>query len=872
MEIITSHSNIDFDGFACILAAKKLYPEAKCILPNTIEQNVSEFLKMHPEVKEYFSELNPEDYKKVTLLVLVDTQQTERIGIISGIMNNQAIKLHIYDHHPKLPGRINPDFELCKDTGATVTLLIQKIKENKIEITKEEATIFALGIYEDTGSLSYISTTPEDIDAAAYLLRMGAQLKEIPRYINRDLNPQQINLLNELLISSEEYKINNIKVIIAQASTNKYIGDLAILAHRLRDIGDIDVLFCIVKMGDKIYFVARSRKEEIDVGEIAREFGGGGHPQAASSVIKDLTKEETIEKLVNILARKEKHEIKASFIMSTHVISLKEDTNIDEAKKMMLRFNHTGFPILKDDKVVGIITRQDVEKAFLHGLGNTFIRGYMTRDVITANPDTPLALIHSLMINNNIGRIPIVNNSKKILGIVTRTDVLKVLQSVKENKSTLYYNQKSINENKNLASYLESRIPDKIFKLLLNAGQIADKNSYSAYVVGGFVRDILIGNKNLDVDIVIEGNGIDFAEKFAAEYDGTVKSYAKFGTAVVVLPDGFKIDIATARTEFYEYPTALPLVKSSSIKYDLYRRDFTINSLAVKLNPNEFGQLVDFFGGTKDIKKGIIRVLYNLSFIDDPTRIFRAIRFEQRLHFKIDKQTEHFIENAIKLGVFDKIANQRVRDELIIILSEERPVNAIRRMAELNVLALIHPKLKFTSRIENHFYNLYKVFNWFRLLFLKMGIEYWIVYLAVLLNELEEEDTKKVLEKFKFTRKHMNIVNITLKNTNNIISKLESIDKINPSQIYQILYPLSMESILFIMAITNNNVKKKISLFLTHYLEEKTYISGDDLIAMGIKPGEKFKNILKEVLYARLDGKIKTKEDEVEFIKTKGVL
>ncbi|MBI5417477.1 CBS domain-containing protein, partial [Candidatus Poribacteria bacterium] len=782
MEIITSHQNIDFDGLACMLAAKKIYPRAKLILPNTIENNVHDFLKIHPEIKDEFSVLTPIVFNKVNLLILVDTQHSERIGALVNLLNNKDIKIHIYDHHPKDSDSLHSDFELCNECGATITLFMQIIKERNIEITPAEATVFMLGIYEDTGSLSFMSTKPEDMEAAASLLRNGVDLNTISQFISRDITRAQLSLLNELVLSSKEYDINNIKVVIAEAHTDDYIGDLAVLTHKLKDMGNLEVLFCVVKMRERVYIVARSRREEVNVGEITKEFGGGGHPTAAAASIRDSTIEETIEKLLSILTYKIKDQIKVRDVMSSPVISIKESTSIEETKKMMLRFNHTGFPVVRDDQVVGIITRQDIDKAFIHGLGLTSVSSYMSSTVITATPETTLQTVHNIMLNHNIGRIPIVNEEKKIIGIVTRTDVLHVLNIIKEKDN--FYDKKISQEDRNLAVYLKSRLPHRILEILEKSGEIAEKLGYSVYVVGGFVRDIIMGVKNLDVDLVIEGQGIYFAEKLKDEYNGSIKSHYKFGTAVVVFPDGFKIDVATARTEFYEYPTALPKVESCSIKYDLYRRDFTINALAIKLNSAEFGKLIDFFGGMVDIKKGVVRVLYNLSFIDDPTRIFRAIRFEQRLHFKIDRQTEHFIDNAIKLGMFDKIANQRVRDELILIFSEEKPSGAVRRMAELNILPLIHPKLKFNTKLEVFFSSIFEVCNWFRLLFLQRKVEYWLIYFMAMLNELEEKEVEEILEKFKFTREHMDIIIKSNLNFSKVVKELQGSKNSSPSGIY----------------------------------------------------------------------------------------
>ena len=170
-------------------------------------------------------------------------------------------------------------------------------------------------------------------------------------------------------------------------------------------------------------------------------------------------------------------------------------------------------------------------------------------------------------------------------------------------------------------------------------GKTAEDFNYNAYVIGGFVRDLFLYRSNEDIDVVIEGDGIAFARQFSKEMGTRVHTHEKFGTAVVIFPDGFKIDVASARMEYYKFPAALPTVEMSSLKLDLFRRDFTINTLAIELNPEKFGKLLDFFSAQKDIKDKVLRVLHNLSFVEDPTRVFRALRFEQRFGFTIGKLT-----------------------------------------------------------------------------------------------------------------------------------------------------------------------------------------------------------------------------------------
>jgi tRNA nucleotidyltransferase (CCA-adding enzyme) len=229
-----------------------------------------------------------------------------------------------------------------------------------------------------------------------------------------------------------------------------------------------------------------------------------------------------------------------------------------------------------------------------------------------------------------------------LIGVITRTDLLTILINRTSAPEFLYVSEKipSFVRKKNIANLLTERLPKGIIGILKDLGEIADELDLNAYLVGGLVRDVVLKRENLDVDIVIEGDGIQFARVFAERSGAKVRSYPKFGTAVVVMPDDFKLDIATARIEHYESPAALPEVMLSSLKRDLFRRDFTINTLAVHLNKAHYGTLIDHFGGMRDIKERSIRVLHNLSFVEDPTRILRAIRFEQRFGFKIGKLTD----------------------------------------------------------------------------------------------------------------------------------------------------------------------------------------------------------------------------------------
>ncbi|NQT94916.1 MAG: CCA tRNA nucleotidyltransferase [Candidatus Omnitrophica bacterium] len=424
-------------------------------------------------------------------------------------------------------------------------------------------------------------------------------------------------------------------------------------------------------------------------------------------------------------------------------------------------------------------------------------------------------------------------------------------------------------------------LPGSMFKILKLAGDIADKKKLKAFIVGGFVRDVLLGVKNFDVDIVLEGKGLLFAKTLAKELSGSLVVYERFGTATVVtglklkakkgsLKDKekkIKIDIATARKEYYEYPAALPRVSFSSIRQDLYRRDFTINAMAVSLHKKTFGSLIDFFNGQRDLKAKRIRVLHDMSFVEDPTRIFRAIRFEQRYNFTIEPHTEELIKTAMNLNMFGKTQKQRLRNEIVLILSEESPVKALMRMHQLHELRFIHPRLKLTKGMIRLFHSIDETCSWYKLSMpKKIAIDSWIIYFMAMLDDIRLPQVKNICEKFIFTKGDEKRLISCKRYAEKVIKALKQRNSLRPSQIYKLLEPLAYEVILFIMAKSKSQIaKERILLFFKRYNGVRVSIGGKDLKRLGVVPGPRYKRILNRVLYDKLDGKIAGKKKELEL-------
>lgn len=868
MDVVTSHINADFDALASMVAAKKLYPEARVVFSGSQEKGIRDFfLKTHYDLP--FEKIKNISLKEISRLILVDTRGPARIGRFADILGREGLKIYIYDHHPFIEGDIKGEEEFIEAVGATTTIFVEILRNKDIKITPMEATIFALGIYEETGSLTFLTTTERDLLSVAYLVSMGADLRVVSDFMTRELDRDQLSLLNELIQSAKSYFISGVKVVVATASTDKYMADLAVLVHKMRDMEGLDVLFVAVRMDDRIHMVARSRIPEVDVGGIASEFGGGGHSTASSATIRDISLDEVESKLVDVLRKKIRSKDTARRIMTSPVKTIQDTTTIKETEDIMTRYGVNVLPVLKGETFRGLISREIVEKSLFHNIGETAVSELMTTDVHTATLDTPVSKIEDTMIEHNQRFMPVLDGDR-ILGAITRTDLLRALHEDVLRKGRISGEEmvKEVSLMKDVASLLEDRLPEKVIKTLKEVGSVAEDLGFSAYLVGGIVRDILLGYENLDIDIVIEGDGITFANHLAKELSARVKSHQKFGTAVILLPDGPKLDIATARTEYYKSPGALPTVEISSIKKDLYRRDFTINSLAIKLNLRDYGTLVDFFGGQRDLKDKVIRILHNLSFIEDPTRVFRAIRFEQRFNFKIGKHTANLIKTAVKMDLFHKLSGSRLYGELVLIFSEAEPLKALKRMAELDLLRFIHPGLTLTKGIESIFGGIQETLSWFKLLFLGVKIEKWLIFFMGMMDELKDDEVVEVCQRLSIPEKLREKLLKGREDTRAILYEFFKEKRMKPSHIYSLLRPIPLEILLFMMSKAKDESSKRyISLYLTELQKVKVSLSGRDLKAMGLKPGPIYKEILDRLLKGRLNGELKSKEEERKFVR-----
>jgi tRNA nucleotidyltransferase (CCA-adding enzyme) len=846
-EIITTHMNADFDALASMIAAQKLYPGATLVFPGSQEKNLRNFFLHSTSYLFNFTKLKHVDFDRIKRLILVDTRQKSRIGKFADLAAREGVEIHIYDHHNDSEDDLHGHLEVIKDVGATTTILTELIQERNIPLSPDEATILCLGIHEDTGSFTFTSTRPEDYKAAAWLSEQGANPNLISDMLTRELTAEQIWVLSDLTKSAATHIINGVELVLCKVSREEYVGDFAVLVHKFMEMENLAVILALAQMEDKVYLVARSRVEEVNAAEIALAFGGGGHPQAASATIKNKTLFQVEKAVLALLRSRVIPQKRARDVMSSPVIHVHPGTTIKEAARIMTQFNINVLLVLDEGEVLtGYITRQVVEKAVYFGLGTIPIKEYTNIEFATVGPDASLKEIQEKIIEEKLRILPVVE-AGKVLGVITRTDLMNILAGgpvipsfLSESRSASRYLKE-----KNMAAVLKERLPRRVIELLKNFGRVADLMGFNAYLVGGLVRDILLKRENLDVDIVVEGDGIKFAQEFAS------------------------VDVATARIEYYDFPAAPPTVEMSSLKMDLYRRDFTINTLAVKLNRRDYGTLIDYFGAMRDIREKALRVLHSLSFVEDPTRVLRAIRFEQRFGFKIGKLTLALMKNAVAINCFKGLSGRRLFLELKLLLMEPEPIQAIGRMDEFDLLQVISPEIRLTAELKTLLEEIRGVLSWFNHLYLEEPYEPWKVYWHGLTSALDPKGLQTLGERLQMGDTEGRRMVAQRVEMNSVLDKLfRSKGESSHYELYKLLFVYDTETLLFMMAKANNRtVKRQISNFFTQLRGAKVSLTGRDLKHMGFQPGPLYRQILDALLEAKLNNQVNTKEDELLFVK-----
>lgn len=876
--IITTHKNADFDGFAACVAASLIYDDSIIVLEAEPQQNLKEFLNIYDIhyiqdnnfKKQFEDEINNKIIEKI---VVVDTADINRVPPIIRQLIEKGIDVDIYDHHPELKEQNIKGKNFSKETGSATTILLEKLLQNKIVLPDTYETLFLIAIHEDTGNFVYPTTTSLDHEIAAQLIKGGARIEEVEEFVSLEMTKEQKDLFNKLYNNIQELTLEEINVYIAYAEIDKFIGGLNVITHKLFEALTPDVFFVVTRMGKSIYIVARSRIDEIDLNKILSHFGGGGHRKAGSAKTKKYDINQVINKIKKELKSSFLPVLRAKHIMSSPVRTILSEETVERASEIMYQTGHSGLPVIQNNKLVGIITKKDIEKAIKHNLKNAPIKAIMSTNLKVTDVETSLTQVRKMMAEADVGRIPVLKDGI-LVGIITRTDLLRATNGVLNFTLNPILREKY--QSQNLNSEMEKVLPASVLNILRLIGVYGNEKGISVYVVGGFVRDLLLKIDNkltnntipYDIDVVVEGDGLIFGKYVAKQLRAKYVEHPKFHTCSIFYRNGenkiIRIDVATARTEYYEEAAELPKVELSTIKKDLYRRDFSINAMAIKLNSESFGVLLDFFNCKKDLEKGIIKILHPLSFIEDPTRILRAIRFEQRFGFEIDSNTLTKLEDAVENEYLEKVTGMRIREEFEKILCEKEPLKAIKRMGNLKIISHLFEKTYYTPTLEKDLENLFDILHFFNynMRFYLNKVRIFHVVLFVILQYTSEESLKNISARYGLPKEFIRKLQ-QAKRANELISnhlnKYGKIDKL--SFFYKITNTLDNEQFIFLAVKLPPQIVDIYYTYLKKLTDLKLSISGKDLLEKGYK-GIEIREKLEEIKKLLLDGKIKPGEEK----------
>ncbi len=827
MKLIISHTSPDFDALASIALAKLVHPGTKAVRLGSLGTQLEAFLHLY---RDYLDLLNADQVNldDVEELIIVDTSDPRRITPFDQLLGKVPVTL--YDHHPPPENAIPAVHGVCRNVGATTTILTLLLKSQGIMIPQALASLALLGIHDDTGNLTYELTHPEDYEAAAHLLRAGASLDLVQHFVQEHYSEAHRKLFADMLENTEEKQILDCLVVLSHIKSDTYVNGLAPLCNQLSTFYNADAAFIIARMADKTLIIGRA-SGKLDVGSVlADAFDGGGH-QGAGFARTEMSISEAKACLLEKLPNYGQAPILAKDVMSSPVKTIEEADTVTKAQSLLLRYGHNGLPVLNNKgELSGVISRRDLDKAIQHKMSNMAVKGFMNRRPITATETTSLNKLEHLVERHNIGRVPIMareNDNSELVGIVTRSDIIRVRH---QSKAT------ALSESQQKARELLLKLPHVARKALKVAKEKLSKGHL--YLVGGTVRDAVLGVSIQDIDLTVEGiSSKQLATNLQQTLGGELACHSSFGTCTLRLKNGLVLDIATARDEYYQHPGALPKIIPSSLYKDINRRDFSVNALAIRLGPKPV-DLIDPHSGLSDLKAGILRALHPLSFVEDPTRIIRGARLAGRLNLNFDETTLDQLPAALAPEVLASISKSRLRAELELTLQEARVTPALLKLEETGALKAMFGMSVERSLLEN----LDKLRH-------SSIVPIESYFLALLLDILDDE-LESYLESFQWPKRYLE--------TTERIKMIREQNDITRKQVEQ-----SSDGELILIRAFSRELEAQV-FEMQASLSERV-LRGQDILDLGLPAGPKVGAILAEVAKSRHQGRVRGFLEELEL-------
>ncbi len=835
VKVIVGHLSPDFDALASLALAQLAHPGAVAVVAGGMSGAVAAVARLYEE-RLGLRRAGDVDLAEVEELVVVDTSSPERVRPFDALL--ERVPVTLYDHHPRPENAIAAARGLRREVGATASLLTLLLKSQNTPIPAEVASLALLGIHADTGNLSYDLTRPEDHEAAAHLLAAGANLGFVRRCLRESYDAERRALLEDLLETAENLTVLDRLVVVARLRSETYLADLAPLCSELLEFRGAEAAFVLARMEGKTHVIARA-SDPFDVGAaLAEAFAAerdksGGHKGAAAAKT-ELSLEEAEKKLLAALPRHGRAPVTARDIMSSPVETVPETATLGDVKGWLERSGHHGAPVVDaEGRLVGLIDRRTLDGAARHE-ADVQVKGFMRRGLSTALPTTSVGELEDLVQENNVGRIAILNapgdaaTLANLVGIVTRSDLLAARHRGRSRGAP------------SPAAELLDRLPQAA-RDVVGAATATLEPGASLYLVGGTVRDALLGVSMQDLDLMVEGGRAEtLATALQRRSGGELSCHFDFGTCTLYVPGGLVVDIATARAETYAHPGALPTVLPGALADDLARRDFTLNALAIKLDtsPGAVAHLIDPYGGLRDLEAKHLRTLHPLSFVEDPTRILRGARLAGRLGLDFEQNTRAQIPAALNPAVLGRVSAARLRGELELTLSEPAVTPELRVLEAVGALEAM-----FGLTLDK---NVTERLDTFRISE-EVPAE---SYLLALLLGVPAADLAAQVEKFHWPRRYLGTVER--------LRTVKVADDLTREQ-----WEASGEAEKILLKAFSPTLEARVLALDASAGERK--IRGQDVLDLGLSPGPAVGEVLKKVAQARHRREVGTFAEELDL-------
>lgn len=821
MKLIVSHLQPDFDALAALALAQQLHPDGVIALDPSVPDRVA------PVLAHYRDRLRLAEYEEIDLdtieeLIVVDTSDRARIGRFEAVL--ERCRVTLYDHHPGSSRPIAATAGVIEPVGSTVTLLVRILRARGQRLSAELASLALLGLHEDTGDFRYAATGHSDHEAAAYLHSCGATPKSVRTWLGDRSSEAQRAFGERVNSETRLHSVAGHTVAVAAFEQGDYLAEVAMWSDELLDRNRAEAALLCVGMEGRTLVFARSGGAFDVAAALRAALAGGGHPGAAFAR-SDLAPQAALERVLSILAQYGTAPPRAAELMSAPVTSVPADATVAEALGLLLRHGHNGLPVLDGDRIVGMVSRRDLDRARRHGADERPVGQIMRTPVFTAAPDTPLPELEALVAERGVGRIPIVAEDR-LVGIVTRSDLLAARHPPAPQRSE--------------AVRVLDRFPAGMHAVLSRVRAVVGELGGIAYLVGGTVRDGLLGTGLNDLDLAVEGVAAEaVAERLQVELGGSLDRYGIFGTCSLSLPSGLILDLAETRQEFYPVPGTLPEVTPSMLLQDLGRRDFTVNAMALRIEPQP-AELIDPFDGRADLERNVLRVLHGLSFHEDPTRLLRGIRLAARLGFDFETATRAQAEQMVRDGGFERVSRARLRHELELGFAEPRVAPLFDRLAEFGAasaaFALSAPDDEVLRGLDE-----------LRAAGRPVGER---SYLLALLVGNPPEAAARFLARYGWPKRLLGVRAALCAAAEAAILEDETLEAIGPAG----------RALLEVMAPRHAGVVRS---FDTPPYRRK--VRGRDVIDLGLSPGPDVGAVLRAVSRARAEGRVETFEQELDL-------